>query len=40
MNIDDLELKTGINFFHNLRDDKENPMESEDIETIRSAWGL
>ncbi len=40
MNIDDLEEKTGIDFFHNLPDGTEQTIESEDIETLKSVWGL
>lgn len=40
MNIDELEERTGINFFCHLPDKKEQEMEREDIESIRRTWGL
>lgn len=40
MNIDNLEKKTGIDFFHNLPADTERSVESEDIETLKGVWGL
>jgi endonuclease G, mitochondrial len=40
VNIDELEEKTGIDFFHNLPDNIEKSIESEDIETLKSVWGL
>ena len=38
MNIDQLEAKTGIDFFHNLPDLTESAIESEDIETLKADW--
>ena len=38
VNIDFLESKTGIDFFHNLPDLKENALEAEDIETLKQRW--
>lgn len=40
MNIDELEELTGIDFFCNIPDDKEQEMERENIESIRRTWGL
>lgn len=40
VNIDRLEELTGIDFFHNLPDNIERQVESEDIETLRDVWGL
>ena len=40
MNIDELEEKTGIDFFCNLPDDVENRVESLPLENVRRAWGL
>ena len=39
-NIDRLEELTGIDFFHNLPDQVERQVESEDIETLRNEWGI
>ena len=36
--IDFLESKTGIDFFHNLPDQKESAIEAEDIETLKDIW--
>ena len=38
VNIDELEKKTGIDFFHNLPDLKESAIEAEDIETLKKLW--
>jgi len=38
LNIDELESKTGIDFFHNLPDNIENAIEAEDRETLKSLW--
>lgn len=40
VNIDRLEELTGIDFFHNLTDNIERQVESEDVETIRNNWGI
>ena len=40
VNIDELEQKTGIDFFCNLPDDTENRIESLPIENVKRAWGL
>ena len=40
VNIDRLEELTGIDFFHNLTDNIERQVESEDVETIRDNWGI
>jgi endonuclease G len=40
VSIDDLEAKTGIDFFCNLPDDIENSVESLPVENIKRAWGL
>lgn len=40
VNIDYLEEKTGIDFFYNLPNDKENSVEAADITTLKSVWGL
>ena len=38
VNIDDLEKKTGIDFFHNLPNLKEDAIEGEDVETLKKIW--
>ena len=38
INIDALEAKTGIDFFHNLPKLTEDAIESEDIETLKTEW--
>jgi len=38
VNIDELEKKTGIDFFHNLPDLKEEAIEAEDVETLKKIW--
>ena len=40
VNIDELEEKTGIDFFCNLTDDVENRVEGLPIENVKRAWGL
>ena len=40
VSIDDLEQKTGIDFFCNLPDDVEEQLEATKSEDIISAWGL
>lgn len=40
VNIDDLEQKTGIDFFCNLPDDIENKVESLSVDKVKTAWGL
>lgn len=40
VNIRTLEQMTGIDFFHNLPDDIEEAVETEDIETLIKTWGL
>lgn len=40
VNIDDLESKTGIDFFCNLPDDIETKVEGATVDEIKSAWGL
>ena len=40
VNIDDLEQKTGIDFFCNLPDDIENKIESLSVDKVKLAWGL
>lgn len=40
INIDELEKKTGIDFFCNLPDDIEDAVESESVDVIRNSWGL
>ena len=40
VNIDDLESKTGIDFFCNLPDNIENDIESTSVETIKLALGM
>ena len=40
VNIDELEEKTGIDFFCNLPDDVENRVESLPLENVKRAWGL
>ena len=43
VNIDELEQKTGIDFFCNLPDDVENQMEGESIQSVKSyfrSWGI
>lgn len=40
VNVDDLEEKTGIDFFCNLPDDIENKVESTPVENIKRLWGL
>jgi endonuclease G len=38
VNIDELEKKTGIDFFHNLPNLKEDAIEGEDVETLKKLW--
>lgn len=38
VNIDELEDKTGIDFFHNLPNRIEDAIEAEDIETLKKLW--
>jgi len=40
VSIDDLELKTGIDFFCNLPDEIENRIEALPVENIKRAWGF
>lgn len=40
VNIDELESKTGIDFFHNLPDNIESSIEAEDKVTLKSTWGI
>ena len=40
VNIDDLEQKTGIDFFCNLPDDVENQVESLSVDKVKIAWGF
>ena len=40
VNIDDLEQKTGIDFFCNLPDNVENQVESLSVDKVKIAWGL
>ena len=40
INIDELENRTGIDFFCNLPDDIENHVEGLNVENVRRAWGL
>ena len=40
VNIDDLEQKTGIDFFCNLPDDVENQVESLSVDKVKRAWGF
>ena len=40
VNIDELEQKTGIDFFCNLDDSAEEQLESKKTDEIISAWGL
>jgi endonuclease G len=40
VNIDDLEQKTGIDFFCNLPDDTENKVESLSVDKVKTAWGF
>lgn len=40
MNIRALEQLTGIDFFHNLPDDIEESVETQDIEELITTWGL
>lgn len=40
ISIDELEQKTGIDFFCNLPDDIENSVESQSTTAIKRAWGL
>ena len=40
VNIDDLEQKTGIDFFCNLPDDVESKVEGLSVDKVKIAWGL
>lgn len=40
VNIDDLEKKTGIDFFCNLPDDIEKQVQSESVTNIKNFWGF
>lgn len=40
VNIDELEQKTGIDFFCNLPDNIENQVEALSIDNVKRAWGL
>ncbi|MBQ8656621.1 MAG: DNA/RNA non-specific endonuclease [Prevotella sp.] len=40
VNIDELEEKTGIDFFCNLPDDVEDKIESLAVDNVKRAWGL
>ena len=40
VNIDDLERRTGLDFFCNLPDDVENKIEALPVENVKTAWGF